>query len=51
MKKLTYMSKVHSNHSINYLLMEGEKQELKKLNNPKLFTDYSQTIEGVYETL
>ena len=34
------------------LLINGrEKVGIKKLNNPKAFTDYSQTIDDVYEIL
>ena len=43
------MSKIHSNQSINYLLMEKKKQELKIKKSPKAFIDYSQTIDDVYE--
>ena len=41
------MSKIHQNQSINYLLMEEKKQELKD----KEFNDYSQTNDDVYENL
>ena len=36
------------NQSINCLLMK-EKIGIKKLKNPKAFTDYSQTIDDAYE--
>ena len=45
------MSKIHSNQSINYLLTEEKKSEIKKIKNPKAFNDYSQTIDDVYENL
>ena len=45
------MSTNHLNHSINCLLMEETKQELKILKNHKAFIDYSQTIDDVYENL
>ena len=45
------MSKIHSDQSINYLLVEEKKQELKKSNNPKELTDYSQTIDDLSENL
>ena len=45
------MPKIHSVQSINCLTIEGEKQGLKNFKNPKPFTDYSQTIDNVYENL
>ena len=45
------MQKSHLNQSINCLLMEEEKQELKILKNTEAFIDYSQTIDDVYENL
>ena len=50
MTKFAYVAKVHSNQSINCLLTE-RKSRIEKVNNPKSFTDYSQTIDGVYENL
>ena len=40
------MSKIHSNQSINCLLVG-----IEILKNLKTFIDYSQTIDGVYENL
>ena len=46
------MSKIHSNQSINCLLINGrEKVGVENLKNPKAFSDYSQTIDDVYENL
>ena len=45
------MSKIHLNESINCLLIEEKKQKLKNKKNPKVFIDYSQTIDDVYENL
>ena len=33
---------------INYLSTEEQKQELKKIKNPKAFIDYSQPTDNVY---
>ena len=44
-------SKIHSNQSINYLLTEEKKQELKNQKNPKAFIEYSQTNDDIYENL
>ena len=33
------------------LINEREKVGIKELKNPKAFTDYSQTIDNVYENL
>ena len=51
MTKFIYTSKIHSNRSINYLLTKEKKLGIKKLKNPKAFTDYSQAIDYVYENL
>ena len=51
MKKFIYQSKIHSNQSKNCLLMKEKKAWIRKLKNPKAFTNYSQTIDGVYENL
>ena len=46
------MSKIHSNQSINCLLINGrEKVGVENLKNPKAFSDYSQKIDDVYENL
>ena len=45
------MSKIHSNQSINFLLMEEKKVGIEILKNPRAFIDYSQTIDGVHENL
>ena len=45
------MQKSHLNQSINCLLMEEKKQELKILENTEAFIDYSQTIDDVYGNL
>ena len=39
------------NQSINCLLKEEKKIEIKLLKNPKAFIDYSQTFDDVYENL
>ena len=49
--KFTYMSKIHSNQSINSVLIEEEKHELKRLKNPNAFINYSQIIDNIYENL
>ena len=46
--KFINTSKIHSNRSINCLLTEERKQELK---NSKAFSNYSQTIHDVYKNL
>ena len=51
LKKIIYLSKIYSNPSTNCLLTKEEKQELKKLKNPKAFIDYSQAIDNVYKNL
>ena len=51
LKKFIYMSKIHSNQSINYLLMEEKKQEFKNEKNSKVRIDYSQAVDDVYENL
>ena len=38
------MSRIHSNQRTNCLSMEEEKQGLKKLKNPEVLIDYSQTL-------
>ena len=45
------MSKIHSNRSISYVLLEEKKKGTEHLKNPKAFIDYSQTIDDVYEDL
>ena len=47
--KIIYVLKIHSNQSINYFLMEEKKVGIENLKNPKAFTDYSKTIDDVYE--
>ena len=49
--KFTYMSKIHSNRSINCLLIEQKKVEIKKWKTPKGFIDYSQRNDNVYKNL
>ena len=44
-------SKINSNHSINYLINGREKIRIEKLKSPKTFTDFSQTIDGLYKNL
>ena len=51
MIKFIYKSKIHPNHSINYLIMEEKKVGIENLINLKAFTDYSQTTDDVYENL
>ena len=51
MTKFIYTSKIHSNESINYFLIDKEKVGIKKLKNPKAFIDFPQTIADVYEKL
>ena len=51
MTKFFYISKIHLNQSINYLLTKEKKKRIKKLKNPKPFIDYSQIIDNVYENL
>ena len=55
-----YTSKTHSNQNINSLLTKEIKRlknkteiklEIKRLKNPKVFIDYLQTIDNVYENL
>ena len=46
--KFTYTSKIHLNQSINYLLIQEKKLGLNTKKNPKIFIDYSQTIDDVY---
>ena len=55
-----YTSKTHSNQNINSLLTKKIKRlkkkieiklEIKRLKNPKVFIDYLQTIDNVYENL
>ena len=55
-----YTSKTHSNQNINSLLTKEFKRlknkteiklEIKRLKNPKVFIDYLQTIDNVYENL
>ena len=48
--KVIYVSKIHSNESINCLLKQ-EKVGIEHLENPKAFVDYSQMIDDVYENL
>ena len=48
--KFIYMSKIHSNQSIN-CLYTGKKVGIKYEKIPKPFIDYSQTINDVYENL
>ena len=45
------MSKIHSNQSIDCLLMAEKKKEIEILKNPKAFNDYSQTIDEAYKNL
>ena len=45
------MSKIHMNQGINYLLKEEKKVGIKNLKHPKVFIDYSQTIDDVYGNL
>ena len=45
------MSEIHSNQSINYLLMEDKKQEVINQKYQEALIDYSQTIDGIYENL
>ena len=45
MTKVTYISEVHSNQSINYLIVEEKQHELKIFKYPKAFIDYSQTVD------
>ena len=33
------------------LIIGGEKVGVKKLKNPKVFIDYSQTVDDIYENL
>ena len=49
MAKFIYMLKIHLNQSTNYLSKGEKKIGIKKLKHPKAFTDYSQTIDNVYE--
>ena len=55
-----YTSKTHSNQNINSLLTKEIKRlkkkieiklEIKRLKNRKVFIDYLQTIDNVYENL
>ena len=46
--KFIYNSKIHLNQSINYLLIQEKKLGLNTKKNPKIFIDYSQTIDDVY---
>ena len=55
-----YTSKTHSNQNINSLLTKEIRRlkkkieiklEIKRLKNPKVFIDYLQTIDNVYENL
>ena len=46
--KFIYNSKIHLNQSINYLLIQEKKLGLNMKKNPKIFIDYSQTIDDVY---
>ena len=55
-----YTSETHSNQNINSLLTKKIKRlkkkieiklEIKRLKNPKVFIDYLQTIDNVYENL
>ena len=55
-----YTSKTHSNQNINSLLTKEIKRlknkteiklEIKRLKNPKVFIDYLQTTDNVYENL
>ena len=48
--KTIYMSKIHSNQSINYLL-RITKVRIKKLKIQKAFINYSQTIDDFYQDL
>ena len=44
------MSKIHSNQSINCLLIRG-KEGTENSKSQKAFIDYSQTVDDVYENL
>ena len=44
------MSKIHSNQSINCLLIRG-KEGTENSKSQKALVDYSQTIDDVYENL
>ena len=47
--KFIYMSKIHSKY---HLLINNRKNiGIKKIKNPKMFIDYSQTIDDVYQNL
>ena len=50
LKEFIYMSKIHSNQSINRSLKEG-KVGIKTLNISKAFIDHSQATDDVYENL
>ena len=51
MKKFIYQSKIHPNQRKNCLLIKEKKAGIRKSKNPKAFTNYSQTMDGVYENL
>ena len=51
MTKFIYTSKIHSNQGINCLLTKAKKLGNKKLKNPTVLIDYSQTIDDVYINL
>ena len=51
MKKFIYQSKIHPNQRKNRLLIKEKKAGIRKSKNPKAFTNYSQTMDGVYENL
>ena len=51
MIKITYMSKIYLNQSVNCLLTEEKKVGIKKLKNPKVLTEYSQSMDDVHENV
>ena len=51
MTKFSYTLKIHLNQSINCLLIKEKKEEWKKIENLKVFNDYSQTSDDDCENL
>ena len=45
------MSKIYLNQSVNCLLTEEKKVGIKKLKNPKVLTEYSQSMDDVHENV
>ena len=45
--KKFYMSKIHLNQSINFFISGKEKGRNQKIKNPKVFVDYSRTVDDL----